>query len=159
MLSSNGTQATIEFFLNLVKARSPEIAPSIFMTDRDHAQVNAIRSAFPQCQRIFYCWWHVLRAIRTHFNTKEFPVLWELIQDWIRTTDNDVFNDGWAKIQGDTKVPKSVAEYIGREWLPYKEMWSAMSRQNRTIFEEGNTNMLLESYVITLFLNIYYINI
>ena len=159
MLSSNGTQATIEFFLNLVKARSPEIAPSIFMTDRDHAQVNAIRSAFPQCQRIFYCWWHVLRAIRTHFNTKEFPVLWELIQDWICTTDNDVFNDGWAKIQGDTKVPKSVAEYISWEWLPYKEMWSAMSRQNCTIFEEGDTNMLLESYVITLFLNIYYINI
>jgi MULE transposase domain len=150
MLSSNGTQATIEYFLKLIKARSPEIAPSIFMTDRDHAQVNAIRAAFPECQRIFYCWWHVLRAIRTHFNTKEFPDLWELIQDWIRTTDDDVFNDGWAQIQGDTDVPKSVAEYIGREWLPHKEMWSAMSRQNRTIFEEGDTNMLLESYVITL---------
>jgi hypothetical protein len=159
MLSFNGTQATIEFFLNLVKARSPEITPSIFMTDRDHAQVNAIHSAFPQCQRIFYCWWHVLRAIQTHFNTKEFPVLWELIQNWICTTDNDVFNDGWAKIQRDTKVPKSVAEYIGREWLSYKEMWSAMSCQNRTIFEEGDTNMLLEPYVIMLFLNIYYINI
>jgi hypothetical protein len=29
-----------------------------------------------------------------------------------------------------------------------------MSRQNRTIFEEGDTNMLLESYIIA-FLNIY----
>ena len=75
MLSSNGTQATIEFFLNLIKARSPEIAPSIFMTDRDYAQVNAIRAAFPDCQRIFYCRWHVLWAIGTHFNTKEFPDL------------------------------------------------------------------------------------
>ena len=150
MLSSNGTQATIEFFLNLIKARSPEIAPSIFMTDRDHAQVNAIRAAFPDCRRIFYCWWHVLRAIRTHFNTKEFPDLWELIQDWICTTDNNVFNNGWAKIQGDTDVPKSVAKYIGWEWLPHKDMWSAMSRQNHTIFEKGDTNMLLKSYVITL---------
>jgi hypothetical protein len=147
MLSSNGTQATIEYFLSLIKAQSPGISPSIFMTDCDQAQVNAIRSVFPQCQRIFYCWWHVLRAIRTHFNTKEFEDLRSLIQDWVRTTDNNQFNAWWAQIRGDTNVPKSVAEYIAREWLPHKEMWSAMSHQNRTIFEEGDTNMLLESYV------------
>jgi len=132
MLSSNGTQPTIEFFLNLIKAWSPGILPSIFMTDHDHAQVNAIRSAFPQCRRIFYCWWHVLRAIWTHFNTKEFSDLWSLFQDWVCTTDDNKFNAWWTQIQGDTKVPKSVAEYIARDWLPHKEMWSAMSRQNRT---------------------------
>ena len=63
MLSSNGTQPTIEFFLNLIKAQSPKVSPSIFMTDRDQAQVNAIRSVFPNYGRIFYCWWHVLWAI------------------------------------------------------------------------------------------------
>ena len=115
MLSSNGTQPTIEFFLNLIKARSPGISPSIFMTDCDHAQVNAIRSAFPTCECIFYCWWHVLRAIWTHFNTKEFSDLWLLIQDWVRITDSDEFNACWAWIQGDTEVPKSVADYITRE--------------------------------------------
>ena len=66
-------------------------------------------------------------------------------------TDDNEFNASWTQIQGDTKVPKSVAEYIARDWLPHKEMWSAMSRQNRTIFEEGDTNMLLESYVISNF--------
>jgi hypothetical protein len=155
MLSSNGTQPTIEFFLNLIKAHSPGISPSIFMTDRDQAQINAIRSAFPGCQRVFYCWWHVLRAIRTHFNTNEFPDLWSLIQDWVRMTDDNEFNACWTQIQGDTEVPKSVAEYIARDWLPQKEMWSAMSRQNRTIFEEGDTNMLLEAYVITHFKTYY----
>ena len=149
MLSSNGTQLTIEFFLNMIKARSPEISPSIFMTDCDQAQVNAICSAFPSCGRIFYCWWHVLRAIWTHFNTKEFPKLWELIQDWVHVTDNNEFNKYWAQIWGDSKVPKRVADYIARGWLPHKEMWSAMSRQNCSIFEEGDTNMLLELYVIT----------
>jgi hypothetical protein len=152
MLSSNGTQPTIEFFLNLIKARSPEISPSIFMSDRDHAQINAICAAFPKCCHIFYCWWHMLRAIRTHFNTKEFEDLWSLIQDWVRITDDKEFNACWTKIQGDTKVPKSVTQYIARDWLPHKEMWSAVSRQNRTIFEEGDTNMLLESYVITHFI-------
>ena len=46
-------------------------------------------------------------------------------------------------------VPNSMAQYIARDWFPHKEMWSAMSHQNRTIFEKGDTNMLLEVYVIT----------
>jgi hypothetical protein len=79
--------------------------------------------------------------------------LWSLIQDWVHIADEKEFNMYWTKIQGDTKVPKSVAEYIARDWLPQKDMWSAMSCQNRTIFEEGDTNMLLESYVITLLNN------
>src|SRR5216684_4641090 len=162
MLSSNGMQATIEYFLNLIKSQNPEISPSIFMTDRDHAQVNAIHAAFPQCQRVFYCWWHVLQAIHTHFNTKEFPKLWSLIQDWVRLIDDDKFNIYWKQIQGDPDVPKSVAEYITWEWLPHMEMWSMMSCQNHTIFEEGDTNMLLEAYVMSshisnlIYLFIYY---
>ena len=153
MLSSNGTQATIQFFLNLVKAWSLEVSPSIFMTDRNQAQVNAIQATFPECGHVFYCWWHVLRAIWTHFNTKHFPVLWLRIQDWVRTTDSEEFNEHWMYIEGDTLVPKSMAQYIARDWLPYKEMWSAMSHQNRTIFEKGDTNMLLEAYVYHFLIN------
>ncbi len=148
MLSSNGTQATIQYFLNLVKSQSPGISLSIFMTDRDHTQVNAIRSTFPKCPCVFYCWWHVLWAIQTHFNMKEFPELWSLIRDWVCITDDNEFNVSWKYIQEDTSVPKSLAEYIAREWLPHKDMWSVTSHQNWSIFEEGDTNMLLEAYVI-----------
>jgi hypothetical protein len=98
---------------------------------------------------IFYCWWHVLQAIHTHFNTKEFEELWLLIQDWVCMVDNDEFNAFWTQIQGDTKVSRSIAKYIAWEWLPHKEIWLATSCQNQTIFEEGDTNMLLEVYVIT----------
>ena len=149
MLSSNGTQATIQFFLNLIKAQSPGVLPSIFMTDRDQAQVNSIRATFPECRRVFYCWWHVLWVIRTHFNTKEFPLLWSIIQGWVCVTDDNEFNKCWKYIKEDTLVPKSVAQYIAWDWLPYKDMWSAMSHQNHTIFKKGDTNMLLEVYVIT----------
>ena len=65
--------------------------------------------------------------------------------------DNDEFNTWWKYIEQDTSVPKSLSQYITRDWLPHKEMWSAMSCQNRTIFEKGDTNMLLESYVIASF--------
>src|SRR6266849_1958055 len=131
-----------------MKARDTEISLRGITTDHDQAQVNSIWAVFPECRRVFYCWWHVLRAIRTHFNTKEFPELWSLIQDWVRTTDENQFNASWKYIEEDTSVPKSVAEYITQDWLPYKDMWSAMSHNNWTIFEKGDTNMLLEAYVI-----------
>jgi len=146
MLSSNGMHETIHYFLNLIKAQSPEISPSIFMTDRDQAQVIAIRDTYPGC-RVFYCWWHVLRAIRTHFVVTEFKDLWELIQKWVRTTNQDEFDQWWEQMRSERLYPKTVIDYIAREWISCKEMWSAVSRQNCTIFEEGDTNMLLEAYV------------
>ena len=82
------------------------------------------------------------------FQYQKFLLLWSVIQDWVRSTDNDEFNKYWKYIK-DTLVLKNVAQYIAQDWLPYKEMWSVMSHQNRTIFEKGDTNILLESYVIT----------
>ena len=49
MLSSNGTYVTIKYFLDLIKAQSPDISPKIYMTDRDQAQVKAIRATYPDC--------------------------------------------------------------------------------------------------------------
>ena len=155
MLLSNGTQSTIQYFLNLIKIQSPGILPSIFMTNHNHAQVNTICAVFPKYQHIFYCWWHVLQAIQTHFNTKEFLDLWTLIQNWVCVTDGNQFNTYWTQIQKNTEFSKSIANYIAQEWLPYKEIWSIVSHQNYSIFEKGNTNMLLEAYVIMHFQDIY----
>jgi hypothetical protein len=103
MLSSNGTQATIQFFLNFIKTQSPDVSPSIFMTDRDQAQVNAMKITYPS-SRMFYCWWHVLRAIRTHFITSEFPDLWDLIKRWVRTPDQYEFDAMWEDIQSNESM-------------------------------------------------------
>ena len=133
--------------MKLIKSRAPEVSPTIFMTDRDQAQVNAIREVYPNSRALF-CWWHVLRAIRCHFVVTEFPDLWTLIQKWVHSPDLYKFDTWWDDIQNDKSVPKSLVEYLAREWLPVKEMWSAVYRQDRSIFEEGDTNMLLEAYVI-----------
>ena len=93
MLSSKGTSVTIKYFLQLIKAQSPNTLPNIYMTDCNHAQVKAIRTTYPSCQ-VLYCWWHVLRAIWTHFKINEFLELWTLIQNWVRTTDKAKF-DTW----------------------------------------------------------------
>ena len=48
-------------------------------------------------------------------------------------------------MQANTSYPDTVIGYLGRDWVPCRDMWSAIFQQNRTIFEEGDTNMLLES--------------
>ena len=144
MLSSSGTEATIYFFLNFVKARSPEISPAIVMTDCDKAQMNAITAVYPETT-VLLCWWHVLRAIQMHFCTEEFPELWECIRAWVKTTDQILFDSWWKEMQSDPLVPQSLVDYLKVNWMSIVPLWSGTCRKNWTIFQEGDTNMLIES--------------
>ena len=107
MLSSNGMEATITFFLNFVKTRNPEISPVIVITDCDKAQMNAITAVYP-VSVVLLCWWHVLCAIRMHFCTEEFPEVWERICTWIKTSDQILFDQIWQDLQTDALVPQSL---------------------------------------------------
>ncbi|KAH8980321.1 hypothetical protein EDB92DRAFT_1777684, partial [Lactarius akahatsu] len=42
--------------------------------------------------------------------------------------------------------PQSLIDYLEVNWMPVVPLWSGASRQNRTIFQEGDTNMLIEAY-------------
>jgi len=116
------------------------------MTDRNQAQIAALETVYPQ-SRIFLCTWHVLRAIRSHFVTSRFLKLWEKIKAWVITEDLAEFFNIWDEISTNPSVPQSVVEYLASEWLQVSDMWSKVARRNRSIFEEGNTNMLIEAYV------------
>ena len=147
MLTSSATTDVITFFVKWVRDASPSVRPGVIMTDRDQAQIAALEFVYPH-SRIFLCTWHVLRAIRSHFVTSQFEALWEKIKAWVITDDLAVFLNIWDKISSDPLVPKSVVEYLATEWLRVLHMWSRTARRNRSIFEEGNTNMLIEAYVI-----------
>jgi hypothetical protein len=144
MLASNGTTNSIQFFLAWVKGASPEVRPKIIMTDRDQAQIAAIQIVYPDSQTLL-CIWHVLRAMRSHFNTDEFQALWDNVKAWVKTEDLAEFHRIWDEISNDPSVPKSVVEYLTVEWVPVLHMWSRVVRTNRSIFEEGDTNMLIEA--------------
>ena len=120
------------------------------MTDRDQAQIAALEIVYPQ-SRIFLCTWHVLRAMRSHFVTNQFQALWEKIKAWVLTEDLAEFHKIWDDISSDPSVPQSVVKYLQTEWLQVLHMWSKVARRNRSIFEEGNTNMLIEAYVFRFF--------
>jgi hypothetical protein len=147
MFSSSLKKEAVAFFLNWVKEASPDIRPSVIMSDRDQAQLAAIQDTYPH-SRVFLCTWHVLRAMRRHFVTDTFKLLWEKIQIWVKTGDPAEFSRIWEEISTDPLAPRSLVQYIKTEWIPVTEMWSNVSRQNRHIFEEGDTNMLIEAYVI-----------
>ena len=146
MLTSNGTTDSIAFFLDWVKEASPEVWPRIIMTDRNQAQIAAIQMTYPHSQTLL-CIWHVLRAMRSHFNTNEFDALWDKVKAWVKTEDLAEFHRLWEEISNDPSVPQSIVRYLAAEWMPVLHMWSKVMRKNRSIFEEGDTNMLIEAYV------------
>ncbi len=143
MLSSNIQFDTIAYFLRLVWSWNPTVQPVYFMTDCDQAQIAALEVVFPQTQ-VILCGWHVLRAIQSHFWTDQFPELWDLLKILVRTSDLAEFFTIWEKISSNPAFPQSFVEYFTTKWIPVVHMWSAVTRKSRIIYEESDTNMLLE---------------
>ena len=114
------------------------------MSDRDQAQMNAITAVYP-ASTLLLCWWHVLRAMRMHFRMEEFPELWERVRELVKTSDQSKFDTVWEWIQTNPSVPKSLLDYLKMNWMPILPLWAGISRKDRTIYQEGDTNMLIEA--------------
>jgi hypothetical protein len=113
------------------------------MTDCDQGQIAALQAVYPQGQ-VLLCAWHVLRAIQAHFWTNHFPELWALVKKLVSTPDLAEFNKILDKISSDPAFPQSFVKYFNTQWVPMVHMWSGIGRRSRSIYEESNTNMLLE---------------
>ena len=153
MLTSSGTTQIITFFLRWVRDASPFIRPGVIMTDRNQAQIATLQTIYLQ-SRLFLCRWHVLRAIQSHFVMTQFPALWEKIKKWVITENLTKFLNLWDDIWRDPLTPQSLVNYLEKEWLHVLHLWSGTARRGLSIFEEENTNMLLEAYVVYLFTEI-----
>ena len=151
MLASNGMTATIAFCLQWVRDASPLVKPMVIMTDCDQAQINTLEAIYPQ-STVNLCTWHVLCAMRLHFNTNQYLVLWDKVKAWVKTTDQIEFAKLWVEISGDPSAPQSFIAYLKVQWLPVTLKWSKLLRKGQSIYEEGDTNMLIEAYVSTHFL-------
>ena len=75
----------------------------------------------------------------------EFESLWQMIKALITTDNQATFDSFWYTICTDPSVPPSVVKYLNDVWMRRPHMWSKVSRKNRSIFEEGDTNMLIEA--------------
>jgi hypothetical protein len=143
VLTDKATQVTVDYFLAKVRERNPAVIPQYFMSDRDQAQMNAIRERVPEA-KLLLCWWHVLHAWRRHLKTEEHPILWDELKRWIRVREQDKFNKCWEKIK-DLSPSADFTKYLESEWMGNAELWSAVHRQGRDIYQESDTNMLVEA--------------
>ncbi|KAF8134713.1 hypothetical protein K438DRAFT_1997608 [Mycena galopus ATCC 62051] len=71
------------------------------------------------------------------------PLL-EKLKGWIRITDQDEFNACWTEIQA--LAPPSVIEYLETYRMKVVRLWLAIYRVDHTIFDLGDTNMLVEAW-------------
>ena len=114
MLTSSRMTQIITFFVRWVRDASLFIRPRVIMTDRDQAQITALQTIYPQSQ-LFLCGWHVLRTIRSHFVTTQFPALWEKIKKWVITENLTKFLNLWDDIWRDPSTPQSLVNYLEKE--------------------------------------------
>ena len=128
MLASNGTTATIAFFLQWVRDASPSVKPMVIMTDRNQAWINTLEAIYPE-STVNLCIWHVLCMMRSHFNTNQYPVPWDKVKAWAKTTDQIEFTRLWVKISTDSSAPQSFIAYLKAQWLPVTPKWSRVLRK------------------------------
>ena len=88
----------------------------------------------------------LINTWRQHFVITHYPEMWEVLKGWICLKEEDEFEACWQKIL--SLAPDSVIEYLKAYWLPVKPWWSAVYLKNPMVFKEGNTNMLVEVYMI-----------
>jgi hypothetical protein len=65
---------------------------------------------------------------------------------WIHIKDQTEFWEYWVKIKA--LAPASVIQYFKTYWLQGDniQLWSAVYQKERTVFQECNTNMLVEAW-------------
>ncbi|KAJ7767491.1 hypothetical protein DFH07DRAFT_736904, partial [Mycena maculata] len=145
MICSNGTGKTIDYFLVHIRLQNPDTDPRRFMSDRDPAQMGKIIVRYPISQ-LLLCWWHAPHAWQKHIVIAHYPELWEKLKKWYRLTDETEFQSCWEEIK--ELSPPSVIDYFEKYWLGDKwvPLWSGVYCQDRTVYEEGDTNMLVEAW-------------
>ena len=75
---------------------------------------------------------------------EEFPNLWEHVHDWVKTPDPSKFDSWWDEMQANPMVPLSFIDYLKVNWMPIVPLWVGLAQKYCMIFQEGDTNMLIE---------------
>nr|GAT51335.1 predicted protein [Mycena chlorophos] len=148
MLSSLKDEVTIRWFLGRVQMWSPEVVPRVWMSDKDRAQINAVLAVYTTAW-LLLCRWHVLHAWHQNLSIDAFPDLWALLQKLAYADQKPEFDRLLVQIKdlGPRKCPPSFLEYLDEHWLTdfWLPKWAPYFRVNRTVFQESDTNMLVES--------------
>ncbi|XP_058217649.1 uncharacterized protein LOC131328770 [Rhododendron vialii] len=103
----------------------PDQQPSVILSDRELALMNAIEVVFPRTANIL-CVWHIEKNVLSKCKPKfEREQDWEtFLSDWtnlVESPDESCFNEAWQRLQVDYEEKEYVHNYIKNTWLPFKE--------------------------------------
>lgn len=112
--------------------------PSVIISDRELALMNAIRVVFPRTPNLL-CLWHIEKNILAKCKPKfKEDVDWEgFLSSWtkvIKSPDESSFNEAWRLFEVQYKEYGSVLDYIRGTWLPQKEKFVSLWTEQITHF-------------------------
>nr|KAJ0186149.1 hypothetical protein LSAT_V11C900470640 [Lactuca sativa] len=111
--------------LSVFKKTLENHEPSVIMSDRELALMNAINMVFPNTTNLL-CIWHieknVLAYCKKHFaHGEEFDLFMFNWNNVAYSTTITIFEQNWAKFELFYQTKKVAIEYIKNTWLPWKE--------------------------------------
>ncbi|KAG5547941.1 hypothetical protein RHGRI_013579 [Rhododendron griersonianum] len=124
-LAKEGEGDYIWALQNFSKILGPTCHPSVIVSDRELALMNAIRVVFPSTVNLL-CVWHIEKNIlanyKSYFETQDnwttFLTTWNQV---ISSQDEQAFNEAWKLFELLYREKEKVLCYIRKTWLPYKE--------------------------------------
>ena len=94
MISSNATEATIDYFLAMLQAQNPGVIPKYLMSDADQGQRNVVSHCYFESQFLL-CWYHVAHAWQQHFVISHYRDLCIELKSWYCKTTKAEFDGCW----------------------------------------------------------------
>ncbi|XP_071696399.1 protein FAR-RED IMPAIRED RESPONSE 1-like [Rutidosis leptorrhynchoides] len=139
------------------KILGSENQPSVIMTDRELALMNAISKVFPAATNLL-CVWHieknVLANCKKHFKREaEFDIFMCSWKNVIYSITEAIFLNNWWEFKLSYDVKKEAIDYIMNIWLPWKEKFvSAWTEKylhfgNRTYSRAEGAHAKLKMYL------------
>jgi len=132
-------QDDFEWAMNAFKQVSG-ISINTWLTDRQLALKNAVKTTFPSCQQLL-CLWHVNKNVLgkvqktwempylpTDEQIKEIMGFRDLfISRWhalTQTKTTNEFDTAWEKLQADYQAQAELIHYLDSEWIPRRFEWA-----------------------------------
>ena len=130
--------------------------PSVILTDREQAEINAIGEVFPESNRLI-CRWHinecVLAYVRTEYGGKKAMIKDDETGEFSNNEQmNDAMEKYYACVEATTEdafeqarqnlheTHPDIAVYMEREWFPYCQFWVKTWTNNLLHFDQTATS-------------------
>ncbi|XP_052627581.1 protein FAR-RED IMPAIRED RESPONSE 1-like [Lactuca sativa] len=120
--------------LSVFKKTLENREPSVIMSDRELALMNAINMVFPNTTNLL-CIWHieknVLANCKKHFpHTEEFDIFMSSWNNVAYSTSKTIFEHNWGEFELFYQTKKVAIKYIKKTWLPWKEKFVSAWTEN-----------------------------